>query len=127
MDAATALQPRGAPYFLAATLALPQLADPAFVAAYLPRREGAEGGCAAEDNDCFCALTAATPLDRADAAAVTPDGALVHDLRRRAASHAQAPPAALGAQARCICRYAPSHTRAWACWAAKPPRRAAGG
>lgn len=74
MDASTALQPRGAPFFLAATLALPQLADPAFVSAYLPRGDGgADTG--AGDDECFCALTAATPLDRSDAAALTPDGA----------------------------------------------------
>ena len=92
VDAATALQPRGAPYFLAATLALPQLADPAFVAAYLPRREGAETDCAVDSSECFCALTAATPLDRADAAAVTPDGAHCLSLRSAALRRALRPP-----------------------------------
>ena len=76
LDASTALQPRGAPSFLAATLALPQLADPAFVSAYLPRGEGGASDAGAGDDECICALTAATPLDRSDAAALTPDGAL---------------------------------------------------
>jgi hypothetical protein len=46
------------------------------VSAYLPRGEGGASDAGAGDDECICALTAATPLDRSDAAALTPDGAL---------------------------------------------------
>jgi hypothetical protein len=79
VDAATALQRRGVPFFYAASLTLQQLADPAFVDAYLraPGGEAAGGSEAADgaDESCVCTLSAGTPLDRADAVALTPDGA----------------------------------------------------
>jgi hypothetical protein len=110
VDAATALQRRGVPFFYAASLTLQQLADPAFVDAYLRAPGGGEGdssaGGAAEG--CVCALSAGTPLDRADALALTPDGARAHTAHSHSHSVAatSAQPDALfpPPQARCTCR-----------------------
>lgn len=70
LDAATALQRRGAPFFYTASLSLPQLCDPTFVEAQL-------GDAAGDATGRVYAVTAASPLDgERDAAALLPNGAL---------------------------------------------------